>query len=193
MVRDSAFGWVTHFFILAGYSMETEKKACCVFGHRKITEKEQVREKLTEIIENLITEENIDVFHFGSRSEFDDLCREVLAEKKEKYPHIKRIYVRAEYQYIGKDYENYLLESCDETYFPENAENAGAASYIKRNCEMIDKSDICIVYYKEDYLPPIRKKAKGYMPDCQPKSGTAIAYGYAKRKKRKIINIAEEL
>ncbi len=173
--------------------METEKKACCIFGHRKFTEKEEVKEKLTEIIENLITEENVNTFLFGSQSEFDDLCREVLCKKKEKHPHIKRIYVRAEYQYIDKDYENYLLESCEETYFPESVINAGATSYINRNYEMIDKSDICIVYYKEDYLPPRRKKGKRFLSDYQPKSGTAIAYDYAKRKKKRIINVAEKL
>lgn len=186
-------GGLRTFFILAGYDMETKKKACCFLGHRKIAEKEKVREKLTEIIENLITEENVDVFHFGSRSEFDDLCRDVLADKKEKYPNIRRIYIRAEYQYIDKDYENYLLESCEETYFSRNAENAGAVSYIKRNFEMIDKSDVCIVYYKKDYLPQTRKKGMGFVSAYQPKSGTAIAYEYAKRKKKIIINIAEEL
>ena len=31
--------------------------------------------------------------------------------------------------------------------------------YVERNCEMIYKSDICIVYYKDSCLPPARKTA----------------------------------
>ena len=158
--------------------MESEKKACCVFGHRKVTEKDKIKESLTEIFENLIVFENVDTFFVGSKSEFDDLCREVLAEKKEKYPHIQRIYVRGEYPYISKDYENRLLKRCEKTYFPERAINAGKAVYIERNYEMIDNADICVVYFKDAYITPTRK------------SGTGIAYKYAIQKNRTIINLA---
>ena len=133
---------------------------------------------MSVIFENLIVSENVDTFLVGSRSEFDDLCREVLAVKKEKYPHIQRVYVRGEYPYISEDYENYLLERCEKTYFPKKAINAGKAVYIERNYEMIDHADICVVYFKDDYLPPKRK------------SGTCIAYQYAVQKKRTIINLA---
>ena len=119
------------------------------------------------------------------------MCREVLAVKKEKYLHIKRIYVRAEYPDINEDYENYLLKSCEGTYFPEREINGGKAVYVERNCEMIDKSDYCVVYFKDDYLPPRRKNSKGDLFGYQPKSGTGIAYNYAVVKKRLIINLAE--
>ncbi len=170
--------------------METKNKACCVFGHRTVSEKEKLKIKLREIIKNLIINENIDIFYVGSKSEFDSLFREVLSEQKEKYAHIQRIYVRAEYEYINDDYEQYLLERCEKTYFPERARNAGKAVYVERNCEMIDNSDICIVYYKDGYLPPRRKNSKRDLFDYQPKSGTAIAYQYAVKKKKKIINLA---
>ena len=173
--------------------METEKKTCCVFGHRKIAGEEELKVKLTEIIENLIINENVDTFYVGSRSDFDSLCREVLSEQKEKHSHIKRIYVRAEYADINEDYENYLLESCEATYFPEKARNAGKAVYAERNYEMINKSDICIVYFKDGYLPPRRKNGRRDLTDYQPKSGTGIAYKYAVQKKRTIINLAENI
>jgi len=169
--------------------METKK--CCVFGHRKITGKEVLKVRLTEIVENLIVYENVDTFYVGSRSEFDDLCREVLSVKKEKYPHIKRIYVRAEYPDINQDYENYLLESCEETYYPKRARNVGKAVYTQRNYEMIDKSDICIVYYKDSYAPPKRKNSRLDLFEYQPKSGTGLAFKYAVQKKRTIINLAK--
>ena len=173
--------------------METEKKTCCVFGHRKVAEKDKLKERLTEIFENLIVSENVDTFLVGSRSEFDDLCREILAVKKEKHPHIQRVYVRGEYPYIDEDYENYLLEKCEKTYFPERAINAGRAVYVERNYEMIDNSDICVIYFQDDYLPPRRKNSRRDLFDYQPKSGTGKAYKYAFQKKRIIINLAQYL
>ncbi len=102
----------------------------------------------------------IDTFLFGSKSEFDDLCHEVVSDLKEKYSHIKRVYVRAEYPEISNEYEKYLLKSYEETYFPKKALNAGKAVYVERNYEMIDNSYICIVYYKQGYLPPKKKKTQ---------------------------------
>lgn len=54
---------------------------------------------------------------------------------------------------------------------------------------MIDNSDVCVFYYNKDYLPPIRKAQSKFLPDYQPKSGTAIAFQYAISKKKKILNM----
>ena len=91
-------------------------KTCCFFGHKKINETEELKSKLIEIIEKLIVDKNVDTFLFGSKSQFNSLCQETVTEMKEKYPHIKRVYVRAEYPYISEQYTNYLLESYEETY-----------------------------------------------------------------------------
>ena len=170
--------------------MGNKRKSCCFIGHRKIEDKENIKIKLFEIVEKLISE-HVDTFIFGSRSDFNTLSREVLDEKKKKYPHIKRIYIRAEYPYINESYEKYLLKSCEETYFSERAKNANKFVYIERNFEMIDKSDICVMYYKEDYLPPKKKIGRQGFTDYQPKSGTEMAYKYAIQKNREIINLAE--
>lgn len=173
--------------------MNEEKKTCCFFGHRKISETENLKIKIYEVMEHLILYDNVDTFLMGSKSDFDRLCRDVLAELKEKHAHIKRIYIRAEYPDISEDYENYLLKSCEETYFPESVKNAGKAVYVKRNREMIDKSDFCIIYYKDSYAPPQKKNKKQNMPDHTPKSGTSIAYQYAVQKKKTIMNLAKNI
>ena len=72
-----------------------KEKTCCFFGHRKINETEELKSKLIEIIEKLIVEKQVDTFLFGSKSRFNSLCLELVTEIKEKYPHIKRVYVRA--------------------------------------------------------------------------------------------------
>ena len=72
------------------------KNTCCFLGHRKINETEELKAKLIEMIEIMIEERKVDTFLFGSKSQFNSLCLELVTEIKEKYPHIKRVYVRAE-------------------------------------------------------------------------------------------------
>lgn len=165
------------------------ENTCCFFGHRTINETEELKSKLIEIIEKLIVDEKVDTFLFGSRSDFDDLCYDIITQLKEKYPHIKRIYVRAEYPFIDESYRNYILESFEDTYYPERMENAGRASYVERNYEMIDKSKFAIVYYDENYAPPRRRNSRRDLTDYQPKSGTKIAYDYAVKKGKVIFNV----
>ena len=168
-----------------------EHYTACFFGHRKIDETEELKNKLSEIIENLIANENVDTFLFGSKSQFDDLCHKVVTDLKEKHPYIKRVYVRSSFQHIPDWYEDSLLNHYEDTYFPEHMEKAGKASYVERNQEMINKSDFCVFYYDENYLPPRRKNSRRDLTDYQPKSGTAVAYGYAVKKKKEIINVFE--
>ena len=150
------------------------KNSCCFFGHRTINETEELKLKLYDIIEKLIVDENVDTFLFGSKSRFNDLCYEIVSKIKEKYPHIKRIYVRAEYTDIDEQYTNYLLEFFEDTYYPEHIRNSGKASYVERDYEMINKSHYCIVYYDEQNAPTTRK------------SGTKIALDYAIKKEKQI-------
>ena len=159
------------------------EKTCCFFGHRKIKLTNELRSKLSGEIQRLIIDEKVDIFLFGSRSEFDDLCYEITSELRKCHPHIKRIYVRAHFPYINDDYMEYLLESYEGTYYPEKILNSGRASYVERNYEMINKSSFCIIYFDDKYVLP--RKNDGY----KPKSGTKIAYDYALKKKKTIINV----
>ena len=148
-----------------------------------------MRERLYKIIENLIICEDVDTFLFGSKSDFDKLCLAVVTELKYKYPHIRRVYVRAEFQYINDDYKAYLLQSYDDTYYPVQISGSGRAAYVERNYIMIDHSDICIIYYDKNYLPPERKNSRRDISPYQPRSGTRIAYEYAQKKKKIIKNV----
>jgi len=153
------------------------KNTCCFFGHRRIGETEELKSRLIEIIERLIVEKGVDTFLFGSKSRFNSICIELVTEIKKKYPHIKRIYVRAEYPYISEQYKKFLLESYEDTYYPEKILNSGRASYVERNYEMIDKSGYCVVYYDALNVATART------------SGTKTALEYAKRKRKKIISV----
>ena len=152
---------------------------CCFLGHKNIPITNDLKSKLSKIVEKLIIYENTNTFLFGSASQFNDLCLEIVTQLKEKHPHIKRIYIRAEYPYIDEGYKRYLLTNYEDTYFPEKIINSNKAIYINRNYEMINKSQICIVYYDNSLLPTNRK------------SGTKIALDYATKKGKKIINIVD--
>ncbi|MEE1240034.1 MAG: hypothetical protein UHO61_08955 [Acutalibacteraceae bacterium] len=149
-----------------------KERTCCFIGHRKIENTLELRTKLSETIERLIKDKNVDTFLFGSKSEFNSLCRELVTKIKEKYPHIKRVYVRAEYPDIDDDYRAYLLQYYEDTYYPDKIKSAGRAVYVERNFEMIKKSRFCIVYCDEDYNLTNRK------------SGTRIALDYALKQKK---------
>lgn len=164
----------------------------CFIGHRKISVNETLISQLKNRIEELIANDNFDTFLFGSRSEFDKACLKIVTELKGKYPNVKRVYVRSTYQSISDDYKNYLLTFYDKTYIPDQVTNAGKASYVERNQHMINKSDLCIFYYDENYLPAkktVPNKHYVPLPYGQLKSGTKLAYQYAVSKNKSILNV----
>ncbi|MBQ1223022.1 MAG: hypothetical protein IIX84_01920, partial [Oscillospiraceae bacterium] len=81
---------------------------CCFLGHREIRETAELKNRLSETVEKLIIHKNVDTFLFGSKSCFNELCRKTVSEIKERYPNIRRIYVRAEFPDISDSYEKYL-------------------------------------------------------------------------------------
>lgn len=177
-------------------------KTCSFFGHRKIHCTEQLKQKVKEVIENLIVNDNVRTFLFGSRSEFDRLCHLVVTGLKEKYQDVKRIVytcrseaciLESEREKWEKIYSHFQKQKIQLLGFEEEFEHktkytSGRAGYVERNQAMINDSDYCVFYYDENYLPEKRKCAKRNI-DYQPKSGAAIAYAYAKQKKKILINV----
>ena len=178
-------------------------KFCSFFGHRKIYITEDLKQKVKVILEDLIVNHNVLIFLFGSRSDFDYLCHLVVTELKEKYPNIiRKCYtyrsetctLESERSYWEEIYSHFRKEKVTLLGVEEEIEHktkytAGRASYIERNQAMINVSDYCIFYYDENYQPEIRKYSKRSIGYYQPKSGTALAYAYAKQKKKLIVNV----
>ena len=97
-----------------------KKNTCCFKGHRETKDTKDLRLRLSSAVENLIKAEKVDTFLFGSKSRFNDICYEIVTKIKEKFPHIKRVYVRAEYPYTDNSYKEYLSERYEYTYYTEN-------------------------------------------------------------------------
>ena len=177
-----------HYYWETVVFMSQTNKICCVIGHRQIDDTADLRQRIYDALLDLIRN-GADTFLFGSRSKFDSICLEIITDIKQRFPHIRRVYVRAEYPNISEDYRRYLLSMYDETYFPENVKRAGRASYVKRNFDMIDKADVCVFYYNESYVP--QSKATEMLPHSSV-SGTKIAFEYARTQGKKVINLYSE-
>jgi len=181
-------------------------KTCCCIGHREIEETKELKKEIYGFMENLIVNENVKTFLFGSRSKFDVLCHSIVTELKEKYPYIKRVgYACKSERFIlesvREDFEEMLSKlSGREIYFCgvdeeirlESVTVSGKAAYIERNQAMIDDSDYSLFYYNKNYVPPQRENGKTSIGKNQPNSGTAIAFRYAKRKRKEIKNFFKD-
>ena len=149
-------------------------------GHRNVDDAEPLAARLTGIVVSLIRR-GADTFLFGSGSAFDSLCLETATVLKEKYRHIRRVYVRSSFESISVEYKDYLMTLYDETVFPQQVRHAGISSYVKRNEAMIDMCDVLVTYFDSEYVP-MRKRGR---------SGTALAVDYARKSGREIINVFE--
>ncbi len=162
---------------------------CCFIGHRKIKKSPELRSEIENTVKELI-ESGVTVFLFGDHSEFDSLCHETVTKAKETYPHIRRIHYRTAHPEIDGDVMQYFLVGYEDSVCPKGVELSGKASYIERNRAMIDDSDFCVFYYDEQRNPLPQNRLEKQSSDRRPKSGTALAYKYAEKIGKKIVNCA---
>ena len=160
----------------------------CFIGHRYIDDTPELREKLKETLYELL-ESGANDFIFGDHSAFNDLCYEEVTALKEQYPQIRRLKFRTNYEDTNDYTMQFLLAGFEDNICPKGISAAGKAAYAERNQAMIRESDICVFYYNESYQPEQRKESKRSIGTYQPKSGTKIAYDYAVKQKKKIINL----
>ena len=117
-----------------------KNKTCCFFGHREVIH--NIRPKLTEIIEKLITEDNVTEFYVGHQGQFDNMVYSVLKELKAKYPQIRYTVVLA---YMPNEHIKEVYG--EDTLFPNGLETVSKRFAIsKRNDWMILHSDIAVCY-----------------------------------------------
>lgn len=177
--------------------------ACSFFGHRKVEITEELKQKVKTVVEDLIVNHNVMTFLFGSRSDFDTLCHLVVTELKQKYPNIVRkcytcksetCILESERTYWEKFFSNLKKQKVTLLAFESDVEHktkytSGKASYVERNQTMVNDSDYCVFFYNPNYQPKMRKYSKRSICWYQPKSGTKLAYDYAKQKKKHIVNL----
>lgn len=160
-------------------------KSCAIFRHREIKVDKNLLLKLRDYIELLVIKEDITTFIFGSKSMFYEYCWVAINILKNKYPYLKRIVLDCQHEHSLKledidSFENQIYY--DEVLKSNRSINAGKYTYINRNYEMIDMSDVVLFYYNKEYVPKRNTR-----------SGTSLAYQYAKQKNKRIYNLFNPL
>ena len=167
--------------------IKTENSVCFI-GHRKIKNTPELQRRIYDTLSGLILNGTIN-FIFGDHSEFNDLCYKIVTDLKTNYPQIRRIHFRKVYENADDYTMKFLTFGYEESICPERVGEAGRASYIERNRAMIIESACCIFYYDKDYAPKRSLTNHTGLTNRSPKSGTAIAFRYAKSKNKCVINL----
>lgn len=173
----------------------------CFIGHRIVADTKKVKNKLINIVLTLI-EKGADIFLFGSRSDFNSLCWEVVTELKEKYPNIKRVCYNApnETAFTSKEErkncERFFSQMTkqkvhftdyEQTVNPQKALKANKNAYIMRNQAMIDASDVCVFYYNKDYMPPMGSRLSDTFPIISRKAERQQPLPTPRRKRNRLL------
>ena len=136
-------------------------------GHKDVFEKEQLTQRVQQIIEQLIGE-GATLFLLGGYGGFDSVAAVAVKEAKLQHPEIHSTLVLP---YLDRTFNEDLYD--DSTYPPlEEVPRRYAIS--RRNEWMVDQADVVIAYVDHGW------------------GGAAKTLEYARRKKKRIINIAEQ-
>ena len=143
-------------------------KTCAFIGHRE-GDYEEYREYIEDILIDLIEEEGVTQFYSGGRGKFDDICASIVASLKTEFPQIKNTLVLS---YIPQDKNKFVLDKkYDDSVYLLEGETLPKFAISKTNEKMMDRADFVVAWVRYGW------------------GGAQSAYRYAKRKKKKIVNI----
>ena len=154
-------------------------RACAMTGHRNITHalERGLEKRLLDVIEELAAQ-GTEVFYTGGAQGFDTLAALCVLRLRDKLGIRLCVCVPFEKQDrrfdgIGKDLYRRILSDADEVVYV--SDGYGKNVYHKRNRYMVDRSEVCVAFLESD------------------SGGTFYTVEYARRKGKKIINLADEL
>ncbi len=137
-------------------------------GHSDIFGKYEVLEQwLTSTIEDLIVNNNAEIFYLGGYGGFDVLATRVLNKLKKTYPKIEIALVLA---YLNQEHNS---EFYDYIIYPDIETIPKKFAILKRNEFMVNEADLLIAYVDHSW------------------GGATITFEYAKKKNKKIINFGD--
>ena len=138
---------------------------CIFFGHRECPD--SIKPQLCEVLIDLITGHDVDMFYVGNQGRFDAIVRGVLRELKIEYPQINYAVVLAYMPGKQTEYEDYF-----DTMLPEGIESVHPRYAISwRNNWMLRQSDYVVTYITHSW------------------GGAAQFAEKAKRQKKTVINL----
>ena len=146
-------------------------------GHSSVCSSEKLKELLKEQIRKSICDAEYVGCYLGGYGGFDEICASVCRELKKEYGCIELVYITP---YISlsaqakiKENEQYGLY--DKSIYPPIENTPPRFAILKRNEWMVENSDLIIGYVNHDW------------------GGAYKTLQFAKRRKKKIINICDFL
>ena len=119
-------------------------KSCFFIGHREADER--LLPKLTQIIERLITEENVSYFYVGGYGGFDRMAGLAVKQAKKQHPNVV---LKLVLPYHPAEHPIEAPPGYDGTYYPEGLENVPRLYAIARaNRILVETSDWLIAYVR---------------------------------------------
>ena len=114
--------------------------ACTFFGHRDCPE--SVKPRLREVLVDLITNRDVEMFYVGHQGRFDAYVHSELKKLKQEYPQINYAVVLAYMPGKKTEYDDY-----SDTMLPEGIESVHPHYAISwRNNWMLKQSDYVVTY-----------------------------------------------
>ena len=141
-------------------------------GHSDFLFNDDIKEQLKNILVGEIIKNPTCKFFLGGYGDFDSLCLRTLTELKKEFQDIELIFITP---YLDKNYSKleFAKNHYDDVIFPSIESVPRKFAILKRNEWMVEQADLVIAYVKYSW------------------GGAAKALEYAKRKKKRIINIAK--
>ena len=141
--------------------------SCTFFGHRECPD--SIKVQLREVLIDLVTNYDADMFYVGNQGQFDAIVRSVLRELKKEYPQINYAVVLAYMPGKKTEYDDY-----SDTMLPEGIESVHPRYAISwRNNWMLRQSDYVVTYITHSW------------------GGAAQFAENAKKQKKVVVNLIE--
>ena len=146
-------------------------------GHSFVFPEKEVKEILQEQIINNIPHSTPVTCYTGGYGDFDQICAHVCKGSKKEYQNIEVVYITPYLNQSEQTKIKLMQESglCDSSIYPPIENIPLKFAILKRNEWMIDNSDMIIAYVNHSF------------------GGAYKSLLFAKRKKKKIINICDFL
>ena len=146
-------------------------------GHAFVANRREVKEKVKKQLRRVLSRSERITCYLGGRGDFDELCAEACRDLKREFGGIETVYVtpdiRLGAQLRIKDMERMGLY--DASVYPPIEKTPPRFAIIKRNEWMMESADLIIAYVSHEY------------------GGAFRALRFAKRRKKEIVNLFEEL
>ena len=172
-LREMCMLWCRSRKGAASFFMSTVEKTCSCFGHSDVDITDDLIARTRIEIDKAI-EDSVRIFLFGGRSDFDDLCYDLVTEKKNANPqlNIKRVFCFALDKQLRKPPRWYVPKEYEALECPTKDFDYWYTAIYYRNLAMIDQSDLILFWVEE-----------------RENSGAYKTYRYAVKKHKRIVNL----